>query len=771
MGDWPENEGRGIDHDPVSLIGEIGQIISHSPGPEHTLSQIARHIALRFGVDVCSIYLFDAARANLVLRATHGLNAEQLNRIALPAGEGLTGFVAAQNQPLLVVHPERDPRFKYFAGSGEERLKTYLGIPLRYHNQTLGVLVAQSEREDGIQSLHVPLFTAIASQISGIAAYSGLMNEALSAGFRPAASAATQAADVPGLLRGHPVSPGTAEAPARYHLNRIDFSAIHPEPAADTAAQIERLDRALELTRAQVRRAGETLRDGVQIEADLFEAYQMILADPSWRRRIVEGIGLNQCAEYALKQAVRETMQRLGRSPDPYLAGRVADIEDLGLRVLRNLLHPGEPEDGMLDRDIILLAEDLAPIDLIKLQGPHLKGVALCKGGKTSHTVLLAKTLGIPMVIGLNTLFDQVREGDRLILDGASGNLFCNPTAEVTAEYAQIRRSNEEGVQRMREYRLLEPRTLDGRLIQVGANIGLQADLVAALGAGADHIGLYRTEFPFLMRGRFLSEEEQVQVYQKIVEKAGGLAITIRTLDIGGDKFLPSLDQQRENNPYLGWRSIRMSLDMDVVLREQVRAILRVSALGPVRMLLPMISSVAQLRRVTEILAEEKEHLRRMNLPFDDRLPVGVLVEVPAAVSILPSLLRMAEFVNIGTNDLIQYTVAVDRNNPRVASLYNPLHPAVLASIRQIVQTTHACGRTVSVCGDAASEPKPALLMVGMGVDALSVPPGTIPTLKRLVRSLSYRAATQALQTAMRLDEEEAIDAFLDTCLPASVLS
>jgi phosphotransferase system enzyme I (PtsP) len=371
------------------------------------------------------------------------------------------------------------------------------------------------------------------------------------------------------------------------------------------------------------------------------------------------------------------------------------------------------------------------------------------------------------MVIGIPEILDTIRENDSLILDGTSGLLFKDPTEEVMKEYRRIKAEKEYHYRQLDLLRDQPAVTLDGRTIGLDANIGLLYDTELVKKYGGDHIGLYRTEFPFLARKRFPTEDEQTDLYERVLSQVDGKALTIRTLDVGGDKFLSYLDYPKEQNPYLGWRSVRVCLELDEIFRPQIRAILRTSAKGPVKILFPMICSMKEVDRIMTILAEEKRALQEAGIPFDEATPIGAMVEVPATAVIVPHLLEHFDFLSIGTNDLIQYTLAVDRNNPKVAHLYNPLHPAVLAIIREVIATCNAAGKPISICGEAAANPRCAYLFAAMGADRLSMSPSAIPLIKNLVRHMKMAESHAVLEEVMAMNNEDDIAAHMDKVLEA----
>jgi len=492
----------------------------------------------------------------------------------------------------------------------------------------------------------------------------------------------------------------------------------------------------------------------------------MLLQDRSFKNKIIAHIKEKTCAEYALKKAVLKYVEFFSSMKDSYLRERGSDIEDMGKRVLRNLLGYEGQETRQFTRETVVIASDISPIDLIGLRQDNLKGIVLSRGGKTSHTVILAKSFEIPMVIGVRDMLDTVKENNFLIVDGTSGLVFSKPPQVIIDEYARLKAEKANKFQRLDVLRDLAAKTKDGYEIRLGANIGLLSDLELVKKYGAEHIGLYRTEFPFLVRKEFPSENEQFLLYKKVVEGAEGRSVTIRTLDVGGDKFLSYLDYPKEQNPYLGWRSIRVSLELDDIFRTQIRAILKASAFGHIKILFPMITSVGEVRSITSLLDEEKNLLEKRGAPFDTTINIGIMVEVPGAVKILDRLLHYVDFVSIGTNDLIQYTLAVDRNNQKVASLYDPLHPAVISTILDVVSICKKNNKEVSICGEAASNPRCAYLFTAFETDKLSMNPASVPVIKDLIRKVRLTDTKKALNRVLLMEDSREITSYLDKLLP-----
>lgn len=754
--------------DQAYILEEMLETITASENPEQSLDLIVRMIASRFATDVCSVYVYNPYVNSLLLKATVGLSEASVGVIEMDVNEGLTGMVIETMAPVFIVNPSAHPRYKYYEGSGEERYQTFLGVPLIYHKKVLGALVVQTLAEEGIGLAEIPLFKNMANQMAATVAFTILEQERKGRNRAEEAKGA-KAAAAHGLktgfkqdhLRGDAVSDRVASGYAHYTFETIDFDQIHRITISDVAGEIARLEAAFETAATQIKRVAEHARGISDQDRAILEAHLMILGDKSLRKKIVARIEGSLSAEYALKKVIREYAELFTSMEDPYLSERSADILDIGRRVLANLVGMGGDSEQAFARDTIIVASDISPVDLLAIRQPHLKGIVLAKGGRTSHTVIMAKSLEIPIVIGVEGVLDHVRGNDYLIVDGVSGLVHVNPTPEIRAEYARRSEESKKVFKQLDALRELPAVTTDGVPVMLGANIGLLSDMMLARQYGADHIGLYRTEFPFLLRKSFPSEEEQVALYTRVLEKSQGRSVTIRTFDVGGDKFLSYLEYPKEDNPFLGWRSIRLSLDLEDVFRVQIRAILRASAFGKTRILFPMITSIEEIRKVVALVHEEKAHLDLNGIAYDREVQLGIMVEVPAAVPILDRLLRYVDFVNVGTNDLMQYLLAVDRNNKKVAGHFNPLHPSVIATVAEIVSVCNRFGKELCICGEAAAVKECIYLFIGMGARQISMVPSAIPGAKQFIRSVRASDARHALNACLSMEDATEIKGYL----------
>lgn len=754
------------------ILEDILEAITSSGSPEQSLAKIVQMISKRFLTDVCSVYVYNPYGNNLVLKATVGLSSESVDAIEMNVDEGLTGLVIETMAPVFIRNPSAHPRYKFYEGSGEEVYKTYLGVPLIYHNKVIGALVVQTVSETGLKETDIQLFKNIASQIAATIAYSILAEERQRVKAAQLESLTGKKTDgrKPSLrqnhLKGEPVSDRAASGYAHYVSENIDFDQVHEVYINDSASEISRLEHAIDSASGQIKQIAKNARGISDQDKAIIDAHLMFLADKSLKKKIVDRKNRKQSAEYALKKVILEYADIFSALDDAYLSERSADILDIGRRVLANLVGTDDGQDQAFTRETILVASDISPVDLLAIRQPNLKGVVLSKGGRTSHTVILARSLEIPIVIGVEGLLDHVRAKDYLIVDGVSGLVYVNPEPEIQEKYERRQEKNRRALKKLENLRDLPAVTTDGRRIRVGANIGLLSDIMLARQYGADHVGLYRTEFPFLLRKSFPSEEEQAEIYTKVLKKSEGLSVTIRTFDVGGDKFLSYMEYPKEDNPFLGWRSIRLSLDLEDVFRTQIRAILRASVSGKARILFPLISSIEEIRQVVKLVDEEKQKLDQHVVSYDRNIELGIMVEVPAAVPILDRILRYVDFINIGTNDLMQYLLAVDRNNKKVAGHYNALHPSVIATVAQIVSTCRKFDRQLFLCGEAASVRESMFLFIGMGVDRISMVPSAIPHAKQFIRSIGQADARKALEICLEMEDAGEISAHLADILP-----
>jgi phosphotransferase system enzyme I (PtsP) len=505
-----------------------------------------------------------------------------------------------------------------------------------------------------------------------------------------------------------------------------------------------------------------------EAEGAIFHTQLLILQDQWFLQRIEEEISKGWDAPTAVRRAVQTYVDLFGEISDPYLRERAVDIVDVGRRIVANL-EGEETEHTTLEvQDAVVVTQDLTPSDFIGLDKSKIRGIILGEGHTTSHTVILAKSFGIPVVTGIGPQKELFSDGEEVIVDGSHGIVYCRPTEEIIQEFERRTAWLQDRSAQLAALREVPSETLDGQHICLGANIGLVHEVEEAVRQGAEIIGLYRTEYAFAIRSGFPTEDEQVEIYRQTCEAFGGGPVTIRTLDIGGDKSLPYFHID-EVNPFLGWRSIRISLERLDLFEPQLRAILRVSADFPVSILFPMISSPRELDQVLEHLDRVMGKLNEEGVAFDPNIPVGIMVEVPAAVSVIDALLARVDFASLGTNDLIQYLLAVDRGNRKVANLYDPLHPAVLGALRRVLEAAEMLGKDVSLCGELGGEPLYLPLLLGLGCRTISMPAPAILAIKQVVRAVSIEECQDLAEKCLDATDSEKSLSTLQTFVEDSV--
>ena len=566
------------------------------------------------------------------------------------------------------------------------------------------------------------------------------------------------------VLKGIAASPGIVIGPAYVVSNKykVQVNQYYLTSEKQVANEIERFRDAVARTREEITNSKKSITDEFQEHAYILDTHLLILQDKllyDATIRLLQEEKIN--VEWALQQAVRRAQALFNKIADPYIKSRVQDVEDVSERVLRHL-SGGNPFDfGQLTEPVVLVIRDLSPVDTTQMSVAKVRGFITETGGKTSHTAIMAQSLEIPAVVGLEKATQEIDTGYTLILDGLNGTVVINPDAKMLDIYLQRKKKFEDFKSDVGKSSFLPAITLDEHQTQILANIEFQEEVDLALDYGADGIGLYRTEFLFLRHQHLPTEEELFEDYRSVAQMMRPKRVTIRTLDIGGDKFASHLEYAAGINPAMGLRAIRFCLKEHSIFRTQLRAILRASAYGQVRLMFPLISGIQEVTAARRILEEVKEELAREGHAFHPNLPVGLMIEVPSAVMLADLLAKDADFFSIGTNDLIQYALAIDRGNKYVANMYQPLHPAVLRMIQQVVDAGHAAGITVAVCGEMAGDPLYTPILLGLGVDELSMNALAIPVIKRIVRHASMEEAREFARHALQYSTDDEVNAYV----------
>lgn len=564
------------------------------------------------------------------------------------------------------------------------------------------------------------------------------------------------------LFKGIPASPGIAMGKVCVHDDLFAHIREQVIEEEQIRSEITRVKEAASIVRERLKSdRSRVLQEANEKDADIFSTHISILEDSHFLNEITSRIAEHHVnVQTALIRTLEKYKTLFSSIEDPYLRERIADVRDIGRRLLGVLAGPVD-FDCPFDEPVIIAAQELTPSDTVRFKRERVLAFATEQGGRESHAAILARSMGISAVVGVHGLLSKIKKGDFLVVDGNIGIVLVNPPRTVVQDYRDIEAKFQDRRQRMEELIPHPAVTLDGIAVKLMANAGSMVDLELALHYQAEGIGLFRTELPFIGRISFPTEEEQFDLYREVCEKMDGREIVIRTLDFGGDKLLPGHHQ--EKNPFLGYRSTRIFLDETGLFEAQLRAILRASAFGRVKILFPLISSMEEIRSVKAILVKVKEDLRRGDKPFDDTIPVGIMIEVPSAAIMADRVLTEVDFLSIGTNDLVQYTLAVDRDNDLVTQYYQSMHPAVIWLIKHVVGAATRAGKPVSVCGEIAGDPLYTALLVGLGLRELSVNPISILDIKRAVRSLSLKEARTIAETALKLSTAGEINELLES--------
>ncbi|WP_195539598.1 phosphoenolpyruvate--protein phosphotransferase [Eubacterium maltosivorans] len=560
------------------------------------------------------------------------------------------------------------------------------------------------------------------------------------------------------LKEGIIASPGIAIAKA-FVYDKVEVE-VTEKKVDDPAAEVARLQAALEKSKEQILKIKEkAARDLGEEEAEIFEAHAMVLDDPEFVDSITAEINTNGVnAEFAVKTVTDRFFEMFDMMDDPYFSARAADIRDVGTRVLNNVMGVENVDISCLDEDTIIVADDLAPSDTAQMDKARVKGFATNIGSRTSHTAIMARSLEIPAVLGLGDITAAVKNGDMVVVDGLKGQAVINPTDDELAAYKKQQEDYQAYIRELAELRELEAVTTDGHKVELVGNIGSPNDTDGVHKNGGHGVGLYRTEFLYMNSDTMPDEEKQYEAYKAVIESFNGDPVIIRTLDIGGDKKLPYLPLEEEMNPFLGFRAIRLCFREVDMFKTQLRAILRASAFGNALIMFPMISGVSEVRQAKGILAECMKELDEKGQAYDKNIRVGVMIEIPSAAVTSDIIAKEVDFFSIGTNDLCQYTLAVDRMNQEVSYLYNPLHPAILRLVKTVIDASHAReGLFTGMCGEMAGDPMATLILLGLGMDEFSMSASSIPQVKKIIRSVSYEDAKAIAEKALNLETGEEV--------------
>ena len=740
----------------LDTLRRIVEDINAARDLNEALHLIVTEVKSALHTDVCSVYMTDPVRGEHVLMATDGLRSGAVGTVRLKIGQGLIGLAANRAEPVNVDDAPAHPAFRYIAATGEAPFHGFVGVPILRRRKVLGVLAAQQREQRKYSADEEAFLVTLAAQLAGSITQAEI-RQALA---RLDDGELTETL----FLEGVSSARGVAIGEAVVVFPSAALERVPDQDTPDADAEASRFRQAVAAELAELHRLSERMRLLLSAgDRALFDAYALLLGSDSLVNGTLERIHAGNWAPGALRATVLEYANIFAEMDDPYLRERAADILDLGQRLL-NRLQEEQPASRVYPDHTILMGEEVSVSQFLEVPPEKLKGVVSVRGTGASHLALLARGLGIPAVFGVSNLPPGRLNGREVAVDGYTVRVCIQPSPALRQEYEKLIMEEAELSQGLQHLRGLPAETPDGRRLELHANSGLFADIAAARDSGVQGVGLYRSELHFFLRDRFPGEDEQTTLYTRVLRIMEPYPVVLRTLDIGGDKPLPYFPI-REQNPFLGWRGIRISLDQPDLFKTQLRAMLRAGVVHPnLSILLPMIGSVGELSEALELLHSAQLELLEDGLPVQTPR-VGIMVEVPSAVYQIDALIQMVDFASIGSNDLTQYLLAVDRNNDRVAKLYDSLHPAVLMAIRHVIERVQAAGKPIGVCGEMAGDPAAALLLLAMGADSLSMNLGSLLKIKWLIRTVRYDAAQQLLLEAMTLNTAAAIRDHANTCL------
>jgi len=717
---------RGALGGPRVLLRRLREVMAEPVSAQERLDKIVVLIAANMVAEVCSVYVL-RVDSTLELYATEGLNRDAVHHTVLRADEGLVGLVASQASAINLSNAQAHPAFAYRPETGEESYHSFLGVPVLRAGNTLGVLVVQNRARRTYSEEEVEALQTTAMVLAEMIA-SGELSALAPPGAEPAARRSLH-------LTGRALSDGIALGHVVLHEPRV---VVTNYIADDIPKELKRLESAVEALRAQL---DELLEHGDVVDGgehrDVLEAYRMFAYDRGWVHKLEEAVITGLTAEAAVERVQSDTRARMLRQTDPYLRERLHDLDDLANRLMRQLTGRNHaPSRESLPENAILVARSMGPAALLDYDRNRLRGLVLEEGGPHSHVAIVARALGIAAVGDINNATGIADPGDAIIVDGAAGDVQLRPLPDMEAAYAERVRLRARRQQQYQALRDLPCVTKDGQQIALLINAGLSVDLPHIADTGAGGIGLFRTELQFMVAPNFPRASEQHALYRAVLDAAGEKPVTFRTLDIGGDKVLPYMRNIEEENPALGWRAIRLGLDRPALLRTQLRALLRAGGGRALKIMFPMIATVAEFDQAKELVELELTHLRRHGHKLPDEVEVGSMVEVPSLLYQLDELLNRVDFLSVGSNDLIQFLYAVDRGNPRVAGRFDPLSAPVLRALKDIADKCQEHGKPVTLCGELASQPLGALALVAIGYRSLSLTPSAMGPVKAMLLEL-----------------------------------
>ena len=734
-------------------ISELNHIFRESVSVENVLQEIVTLVSKHMLTDVCSVYIYDDDNRELVLRANVGLDKTSIGTVKLALGEGLTGKSLKELKPIYLTNASADSDYKHFDGINEEPFETFLAMPILRGIQQIGVLVLQRRDVLPFADEEVMAVKAVASQLANIIENARF----LMAMHQVHEKKATKKTEL-GLVKGKVASEGFAHGPIKILDKDKSFVMLKKRTYARKFS-LKNFKQALGQTSNQLEELQKQVEEKLSDAASLiFASHLMILKDKEFVGTMEAMIKQGVNPPEAVLQVGQKYIDIFSVSNNIYVREKVQDVEDLVVRIIGNLIQEYDIVAEVNQK--IVIAKDLFPSDLLKMSSENVRGIILVNGGVTSHISILAKSLQIPMIIANKPELAQLPDDTDMILDAETGNIYIKPGQEIVSQFLE-RNTTREAIEETKKHVLPETFTKDGIKIKLMANINLLSDMKTAHDLKCEGVGLYRTEFPFIIRNNFPSEEEQYFTYQKLIQGMKGKPVTFRTLDIGGDKVLSYFQNPLEQNPAIGMRSIRFSLENKEVFSQQIRAILRAGDGAEIGIMFPMISSIEEFEQCKDLVKKCISELQKRKEPHNKSPKIGMMVELPSVVELIEEFSEISDFFSVGTNDFIQFMLGVDRTNETVEKFYIPHQPAVLRALNKIVKIAHSKDKEVSVCGNMANNAGYIQFLIGIGIRSLSIDSSYIPRVQKRIMEMDIASAEKLASDVMAQSKSDSIAGLL----------
>lgn len=743
----------------LQVLHKIIQQLADSYDPLESMRMMVTEVKNAVNADATSVYLLDKEHDCFILLASDGFKPGVDRKLRVKRGDGLIGLIAEREEPINVDNAPSNPHYKYFPETGEELYHGFLGVPIIHQRQLLGVIVVQNSYKRKFDESEEAFVVTIAAQVGGVIAHAKLT------GMINTLKKPTKSPEDVQIINGIPGSYGVAMGTAVLAYVPAAFDSVPYKKIKDINKEIKFFQQALDNTKKEIAALCDNLAKTLpQEEFLLFEAYGHILDDNHLSEEIIAEIKTGQWAQGAVKKVIKSHVSYFDQIEDAYIRERATDIKDIGQRLLSNLQKKENISINYPD-NCILVGKEVTASALAEVPAGKLKGLVSIHGSPNAHVAIVARALNVPTVMGAKDLDLDNIENKELVIDAYNGKVYIEPGNNIRAELLQVIKEEEELYKGLENLKNEKAETLDGHNVNLFINTGMVSDFFTlSSNAGAEGVGLYRTEVPFMIRDRFPSEQEQRLLYKKTLETFYPNPVVMRTLDIGGDKVLPYFSI-KEDNPFLGWRGIRVTLDHPEIFLVQIRAMLSASySYNNLLIMLPMVTNIMELLEAKRLIAQAFDEVRDEGLEI--AVPkIGIMVEVPSVVYQIEDFVKHVDFVSVGTNDLVQYLLAVDRNNYRVSELYDHFHPAVLKALSTVVKAAHDAEIRASVCGEMAVDPMAAILLLAMGYDTLSMNINSIQKIKWVIRSLELSTSKNILSEVMQMHEPQQIKEHLRTVM------